>query len=114
MRKLRPRTVEEIAFLELGEGARRWLAEASASGVSRIRAKMTRALESAALTGREATGREAVEEALGLAAVAGRFDHGDLAAVDHLARFSYLADVVCADEADAVQPGTSNWVRFGA
>ncbi|MFI6369292.1 IS21 family transposase [Nocardia sp. NPDC050630] len=110
VRKLRPRTVEEIAFLDLGEGARRWLTEASASGVSRIRAKMTRALELAALTG-----ADAVEEALGVAAVAGRFDDGDLASIlDHLARFSGLAEVVRADEAHSVQPGTAGWGRFGA
>lgn len=110
VRKLRPRTVEEIAFLDLGEGARRWLTEASAAGVARIRAKMTRALELAALTG-----ADAVEEALGVAAVAGRFDDGDLASIlDHLARFSHLAEVVRADEAHSVQPGTAGWGRFGA
>lgn len=110
VRKLRPRTVEEIAFLDLGEGARRWLTEASAAGVARIRAKMTRALELAAITG-----ADAVEEALGVAAVAGRFDDGDLASIlDHLARFSGLAEVVRADEAHSVQPGTAGWERFGA
>ncbi|MBF6208293.1 transposase [Streptomyces gardneri] len=110
VRKLRPRTVEEVAFLELGEGARRWLTEASASGVSRIRAKMNRALELAALTG-----SEAVDEALGVAAAAGRFDDGDLVSIlDHLAKFSGLTDVVRADETHSVQPGTAGWGRFGA
>ncbi|QIS23414.1 IS21 family transposase [Nocardia terpenica] len=110
VRKLRPRTVEEIAFLDLGEGARRWLTEASAAGVSRIRSKMTRALELAAITG-----ADAVDEALGVAAVAGRFDDGDLASIlDHLARFFGLGEVVRADEAHSVQPGTAGWGRFGA
>ena len=110
VRKLRPRTVEEIAFLDLGEGARRWLTEASAAGVARIRAKMHHALELAAING-----ADAVEEAPGVAAVAGRFDDGDLASIlDHLARFSGLAEVVRADEAHSVQPGTAGWERFGA
>lgn len=59
--KLRPVTPEEVAFLALGEGARRWLVEAGATGVVRIRAKMARALELAALLG-----TERVDEALGL------------------------------------------------
>lgn len=110
VRKLRPRTATEIAFLDFGEGARRWLTEAPASGVSRIRAKMTRALELAAMTG-----PDAVEEALGVAAVAGRFDDGDVAAIlDHLANFPAVDDLVRADEAHSVQPATAGWGRFGA
>ena len=35
----------EQAFLELGEGARRWLIEAGAAGAQRVRAKMARAVE---------------------------------------------------------------------
>ncbi|MEV4124876.1 hypothetical protein [Nocardia sp. NPDC049707] len=71
---------------------------------------MTRALKLAAVTG-----PEAVDEALGVAAVAGRFDDGDLASIlDHLAKFSGLAEVVRADEAHSVQSGTAGWGRFGA
>jgi transposase len=69
--KPRARTPEEIAFLELGEGARRWLIEAGATGVVKVRSKMRRAVELAA-----ALGTAPVEEALGLAAIAGRFNDG--------------------------------------
>ena len=47
----RPRTAAEVAFLELGEGAARWLIEAAAAGAQRVRAKMARAVELAALVG---------------------------------------------------------------
>jgi hypothetical protein len=59
-----------------------------AGAESRIRAKMTRAVELATLTV-----LEAVDEALGVAAVAGRFNDGDLAAIpDYLAKFSSPTD----------------------
>lgn len=110
VRKIRPRTAEEIAFLELGEGARRWLVEASATGVARIRSKMARAVEFAALAG-----ADKIDEALGVAAVAGRFGDGDLAAIlDHLAQHADLGDLVRVDEAHSVQPGTGGWGRLGA
>jgi transposase len=107
--KIRPRTEAEIAFLDLGEGARRWLVEAAATGVSRIRAKMARAVELAAVLG---AGR--VDEALGLAAIAGRFAEDDLASIcDHLHAHRAPTDVVVADEAYSAQPGTGAWDRFG-
>jgi hypothetical protein len=46
-----PKTAEEIAFLELGESAHRWLIEAGAAGTVRVRAKMRRAVELAAVQG---------------------------------------------------------------
>ena len=77
----RPRTKAEAAFLAIGDGAQRWLVEAAATGAARIRAKMARAVELAAVVG---AGQ--VDEALGLAAIAGRFADGDLASIiDHLA-----------------------------
>jgi hypothetical protein len=106
--KIRPRSPQEVAFLELGEGARRWLIEA-ASGAQRVRSKMARAVELAA-----ALGAGKVEEALGLAAIAGRFDDGDLVSIlDHLATAGAPTDVVFADETHSVQPGTGPWGRFG-
>ena len=105
----RPRTEAEIAFCAIGEGARRWLVEAAASGAQRIRTKMAAAVELAALVG-----VEQVEEALGLAAVAGRFDDEDLASIlDHLARGRPGLDLIHADEAHSIQPGTSAWEGFG-
>jgi len=105
----RPRTEAEAAFLALGDGAGRWLAEAAASGAGRIRSKMARAVELAAVVG-----SDKVDAALGLAAIAGRFAEGDLASIiDHLAAERALGEVVRADEAHSVQPGTAGWGRLG-
>ena len=105
----RPRTAAEVAFLRLGEGAHRWLVEAGATGVTRVRAKMAHAVELAAVLG-----VQRVEEALGLAAIAGRFADGDLASIcDHLAGAGAATDVVVADENHSAQPGTSGWEGFG-
>jgi transposase len=107
--KPRPRTPEEVAFLAIGEGAHRWLVEAAAAGASKIRRKMARATELAA-----ALGADRVDQALGLAAVAGRFDEDDLPSIlDHLATTAPATDVVVADQAHSVQPGTSSWERLG-
>lgn len=57
--KPRPRTAAEIDFLALGEGAHRWLTEAAAGGVVRIRHKMARAVEFAHVHGRR-TGRSGI------------------------------------------------------
>ena len=65
----------------LGEGAARWLIEAGAAGAQRIRSKMARAVELAAVVG-----AATVDQALGLAAITGRFADDDLPAIiDHLA-----------------------------
>ena len=104
----RARTDAERDFLALGEGATAWLIEASAAGTVRIRAKMTAALELAALVG-----TEAVDAGLGIAATAGRFAEGDLAAiVDHHSSGAAAADLVIADETYSVQPGTTSWAGF--
>lgn len=102
---IRPRGAEEEAFTALGEGSRRWLREAAASGTPRIRRKMRQAVELA-----HVVGAEKVDHALGLAAIAGRFDEGDLASIlDHLHTGGLLSQVIRADEAHSVQPGTSSW-----
>jgi hypothetical protein len=55
-----------------------------------------------------------VDQALGLAAVAGRFDEHDLPSIlDHMTTTVPTADVVIASEAHSVQPGTSSWGRLG-
>ena len=103
------RTPEEVAFLALGEGAHRWLVEAAAAGTQRVRSKMRRAVELAA-----AIDADTVDEALGLAAIAGRFADDDLPSiVDHLAGAKPVGQVVIADENHSVQPGTSGWEVFG-
>jgi hypothetical protein len=105
----RPRTPGEEAFLSLGEGASRWLTEAAAAGVARVRFKMARAVELAAVTG-----PVAVDQALGLAAIAGRFGDDDLPAIlDHLSTAVLAGQLVTADEAHSAQPGTSGWAALG-
>src|ERR1700742_1602517 len=85
----RPRTEAEAVFLAIGDGAQRWLSEAAASGAQRIRSKMAKAVELAAVVG---TGK--VDAALGLAAIAGRFADGDLASIiDHLAAERQIGEV---------------------
>ena len=106
----RARTKAEADFLAIGDGAHAWLVEAAAIGTVRVRAKMARAVEFATLLG-----RDRVDQALGLAAAAGRFDEADLGAIlDHLAVNGDPGDVVRADEAHSAQPGTGSWGRFGA
>jgi hypothetical protein len=75
----------------------------------RVRAKMARAVEFAAILG-----IDRVDQALGLAAAAGRFDEADLGSIlDHLALNGDPGDLVRVDEAHSAQPGTGSWGRFG-
>ena len=105
----KPTTAAERDFLAIGEGAHAWLVEASSHGLHRGRAKMTEAVELAALVG-----ADLVDRALGVAAAAGRFGDGDLAAiVDHLARGGADVAAIPVDEAHSAQPGTSAWEGFG-
>lgn len=108
--RLRPRTQGEVAFLAIGDGAARWLTEAAAAAAQRIRSKMARAAELATVVG-----AGTVDQALGLAAIAGRFADDDLASIiDHLTAEGAPGEVVIADEAHSAQPGTSGWARLAA
>ena len=107
----RPRPVDpaERAFLALGAGAQAWLIEAAARGATRVRAKMARAVELAALVG-----HQRVEVALATAAAAGRFAESDLPAIlDHLAGRVPGGALSEPDEAFSIQPGTGAWASFG-
>lgn len=105
--KLRPRTAAEQAFVDIGPGAERWLRTAAASGVSRIRTKMSRAVELAALCG-----RERVDQALTMAAESERFGEKDLASIlEHVDRPQL--HLLHADERFSTQPGTGVWKEFG-
>ena len=107
--RARPRTKAEADFLHIGDGARAWLVEAAATGASRVRAKMARAVEFAAILG-----QAKVDQALGSAAAAGRFDEHDLGSIlDHLASHGDPGDLVHVDEAHSAQPGTGSWQRLG-
>jgi transposase len=106
----RPASPEEAAFLELGSGAERWLILAAASGAERIRTKIRRATELAALVG-----SDQVERALGLAAEAGRFADGDLESiVDHLRLLGERSSERLEPDDGTLQPGTSAWELVGA
>ncbi|RCG16203.1 IS21 family transposase [Sphaerisporangium album] len=105
----RPQTKAEQAFLAIGPGAQAWLIEAAATGVVRIRVKMARAVELARLLG-----AARVDEALGLAAINGRFAEADLASIcDHLALHERTGSGTRIDEAHSAQPGTACWAAFG-
>ena len=59
-------------------------------------------------------GAQLVDRALGVAATAGRFGDGDLAAIaGHLAGGGGDSDVVTVDKAHSSQPGTGAWEGFG-
>jgi hypothetical protein len=105
----RARSKAEADFLAIGDGAHAWLVEAAATGASRVRAKMARAVEFATILD-----GDRVDQALGLAAAAGRFDEYDLGSIlDHLATRGEPGDLVRVDETHSAQPGTASWERFG-
>ncbi|MGP3638575.1 Mu transposase domain-containing protein [Streptomyces sp. 24-1644] len=107
--RLRPRTEAEIASIEIGPRAGRWLKEAGPAGAVRIRARMAQAVELTTVLG-----ADQVDQALGLAATAGRFADDDLPSIlDRLAAHQSPGDLVRADEAHSVQPGTGGWQALG-
>ena len=109
-RKPKARSLEERAFLALGEGAERWLIAAAAAGAQRVRRKMAEAIDLAKLHG-----QEPVERALATCAQAGRFADGDLQAI--LAHQQQQAVVVPlplrASDESSLQRSTRSWEGFG-
>jgi transposase len=99
----------ETAFLAIGDGAAEWLVEAAATGVARIRAKMADAVALAKLHG-----TAAVDQALGTAALAGRFADGDLAAILTHQQSGPTSTPTRASERHSLQQGTGGWAGFGA
>jgi hypothetical protein len=108
----RAKTGVEKQFLALGEGAGLWLIEAAAAGCSRIRAKMAEAVDLAALHD-----PASVDRALGQAATAGRFGHGDLAAIlTHQAgdpEQPAATEPARAGEHNSLAQGTGGWAQLG-
>jgi transposase len=94
----------EAAFLALGEGARMWLVEAAAVGARGIEARMADAV---ALT--KVVGTARVDDALQIAALAGRFAPGDLESIID-ARQSVTHR---PDPNMSLQPGTAGWAALG-
>jgi hypothetical protein len=107
-RTARARTEADGAFLALGDGARLWLSEAGATGVTRVRAKMADAVALAAIMG-----ASVVDRALGEAAVLGRFAVGDVASIAAYQAGTVDAPRTSASEDHSLQPGTSAWEGFG-
>jgi hypothetical protein len=99
----------EGAFLAIGDGAKAWLIEAAAGGASRLRSKMAEAVTFAKLHG-----RVAVDQALGTAALAGRFGDNDLAAILAHQQGGPSQPGTRAGETHSLQPGTAGWAGFGA
>jgi transposase len=105
--RVKARSAGEEQFLAIGDGATAWLIEAGAVGASRVRAKMARAVEVAALFG-----PQSVDMALGIAATAGRFGDDDLESIiEHMMRDG-SGQLVAADEMFSAQPGTNTWAGF--
>jgi transposase len=107
-RKPRARTIEERAFLALGEGAERWLIAAAAAGAQRVRRKMAEAIDLSKLHG-----TERVERALRTCADAGRFADGDLASI--LAHQQATGELILfpAPQTRSLQRSTRSWEGFG-
>jgi hypothetical protein len=98
----------EAEFLAIGDGAALWLKEAGAVGASRVRAKMADAVAVAKLSG-----VEAVNWALGHAAVYGRFAEADLASILAHRASASPGDACQASEDHSLQSGTDAWKEFG-
>jgi transposase len=105
----RATSAEEAAFLALGPGAATWLVEAAAAGARGVRRKMT---EAVALAKLHPPGQ--VDQALGTAAIAGRFAENDvLRILAHQAGETVSKPATRASETHSLQPGTSAWSGFG-
>jgi hypothetical protein len=105
-RRPRPTSPSEERFLALGEGAKRYLVEGAACGARRLEARMAEAVCLAALHG-----GGPVDEALGLAAMAGRYWEGDLESILVHAAGALVVRSGSPDEHTLAQ-GTSSWSNY--
>jgi hypothetical protein len=85
-----------------------WLVEAAAAGCSRMRAKMAEAVELARLHD-----AGTVDRALGQAATASRFGHGDLAAILAHQATDAGGGRQRAGEGNSLAQGTAGWAELG-
>lgn len=105
----KPTNPAEAQFLAIGPGAAAWLVEAAATGVRRIRAKLTDAVALAKFYG-----SADVDRALGTAATVGRFAEGDLLSIlDHQGERDH-SEPIRRSETHSLQTGTSAWSGFGS
>jgi hypothetical protein len=109
-RKPRASSAQEREFLQIGDGAHRWLKRAAAEGTSRIRRKMAEAVDLAKLHG---TGP--VNEALERCASYGRFGDGDLASIlaHHRQSGGELILFPARSEDHSLQRSTKSWEGLG-
>jgi transposase len=107
-RKPRAHGAEEQAFLAIGPAAERWLISAAAAGTSRVRRKMAEAVDLAKLHG-----AGEVDDALAVAARAGRFGDGDLAAILAHHGGQVIEFPARAPEEQSLQRSTRSWEGFG-
>jgi transposase len=94
----------EAAFLAIGAGAAAWLLEAAAVGTRHIERRMDEAVALAKIHP-----AAVVDEALGAAAIAGRFAAGDLESILATPRTQLLRP----GGEHTLQPGTAAWKEFG-
>ncbi len=109
-RKPRAQGSEEAAFLALGEGAQAWLTRAAAAGASRVRRKISEAVDLAKLHG-----HLEVDEALAAAAAAERFADGDLQAIlaHHQQNGKVIPFPARVSEEQTLQRSTQAWEGMG-
>jgi transposase len=108
-RRPRARSEQEREFLQIGEGAERWLKRAAAEGTARIRRKMAEAVDLAKLHG---TGP--VNDALARCASYGRFADGDLASIlAHQQTATVIPLPTRAPEDRSLQASTRSREGFG-
>ena len=108
-RRPRAQSADEQAFLAIGSGAERWLVAAAAAGATRLRRKLAEAVALAKLHG-----DGDIDEALAVAADAGRFDDGDLAAILAHRGARVIEFPARAGEQQSLQRSTRSWEGFGA
>jgi len=108
-RRPRARSEQEREFLQIGEGAERWLKRAAAEGTARIRRKMAEAVDLAKLHG-----AGPVNDALERCASYGRFADGDLASIlAHQQTATVIPLRTRAPEDRSLQASTHSWEGFG-
>jgi hypothetical protein len=103
-REPKARTAAEAAFLTIGPGAAAWLVEAAGVGTRGIEARMREAVE---LT--KVFDRDAVDRALGQAAIACRFTIADLLSI----LTTPTPTTTTTPETHSLQPGTAAWRHIG-
>jgi transposase len=108
-RRPRAQSADEQAFLAIGTGAERWLVAAAAAGATRLRRKLAEAVALAKLHG-----NGDIDEALAVAADAGRFGDGDLAAILAHRGARVIEFPARAGEQQSLQRSTRSWEGFGA